>query len=216
MRTISLPTFSRSSSISNSELYAFIQKHMKNSIILYISPDGTIQSSCFERKFAGIGDYPGYFADSDGNIYRSTDSEIINDLRVCCAESVRKHQNGGYETVSMIRRDFERVTVNVHTIICAAFHGLPPAPGLQVRHLNGNGLCNRADNLAYGTARQNWNDKYACGTATCGERNPMSKLTDLQRMEIICLWKNGAKQTEIARSYGVTQSAISKIVRKAV
>lgn len=189
---------------------------MKNSILLYISPNGTVQSNCSGRDFAGIGDYPGYFADSDGNIYRVIDSEIINGLRVCHAEPIKKHQSGEYEIASMIRRDFERVTVNVHTIICAAFHGLPPAPDSQVRHLNGNGLCNQANNLAYGTARQNWNDKYACGTATFGERNPKSKLTDLQRVEVICLWKNGVKQTEIARRYGVTQSAISKIIRKAV
>lgn len=50
-----------------------------------------------------------------------------------------------------------------HAIIALTFHG-PRPEGMQTRHLNGNPLDNRAENLQYGTPAENQADRWAHGT----------------------------------------------------
>lgn len=58
----------------------------------------------------------------------------------------------------------ERITVAVHRGVCAAFHGPKPDPSMQVRHLNGDSLDNRAANLCWGTGEENIQDCLRHGT----------------------------------------------------
>lgn len=51
----------------------------------------------------------------------------------------------------------------VHQLVAAAFLG-PRPPGMQTRHLNGDRLDNRLENLAYGTQSQNELDSVRVGT----------------------------------------------------
>ena len=51
-----------------------------------------------------------------------------------------------------------------HTLVCRAFHGDPPTPDHQVRHLNGISWDCRAENLAWGTKSENELDKRRHGT----------------------------------------------------
>lgn len=43
--------------------------------------------------------------------------------------------------------------------------------------------------------------------------HPASKLTDVERRQIIKLYKKGATQTALAKRFGVTQSCVSHIYR---
>jgi hypothetical protein len=52
--------------------------------------------------------------------------------------------------------------VRIHVLVAESFHGPRPA-GMEVRHLNGDGHDNRAENLAWGTRRQNAADTVAHG-----------------------------------------------------
>lgn len=167
-----------------------------------------------EIEYREMYDYAGVFVDSEGRVFRVTDSVIENGQRYVDLQEIRKYLCGNYETVRIMRKDGTMVTVNVHSLICEAFHGKPPARGLHVRHLNGDSRCNRASNLAYGTPHQNWEDKIVAKTATIGEKNHNAKLTDAERLEACDLYNKGASQRTIARRYGVTQSAVSKIIKK--
>ncbi len=161
-----------------------------------------------------LDEYCGYYAGSDGGIYSIVDSEAKDGVLHITVEPVKKYTNGKYETVSLLRKDMLYVTVNVHTLVCAAFKGKPPTPYMQVRHLNGDSHDNRIDNLAYGTAHENWHDKFYSGTATIGEKNPNAKLTDAARHDVATMYAQGIKQATIASLYGITQGAVSKILRK--
>jgi len=65
----------------------------------------------------------------------------------------------------------------VHRLICEAFHGPPPFEGAIVIHLDENALNNRADNLRWGTQKENLNMpgfiEY-CRNRT-GEKSPFVK-----------------------------------------
>ncbi len=165
-------------------------------------------------RYEQLCDYCGYYAGSDGKVYSMIDSEIIDGVMHVTVEPVKRYTSGKYETVRLLRRDMTYVTVNVHTLICAAFKGKPSAPGTQVRHLNGNSHDNRIENLEYGTAYENWKDKYQSGTATVGEKNPNAKLSDTARDEVPILYASGYRQTTIASIYGLTQGTVSKIIRR--
>lgn len=166
-------------------------------------------------EYRELYDYAGLFAGSDGNIYTVTDSEIIDGLRYVSLQGVKKYVCGNYETVRVMRKDCTTATVNVHTLICEAFHDKPKGQALlHVRHLNGNSLDNRACNLAYGTPHENWEDKLLVRTATIGEKNGMAKLTDQQRREVCEKAAAGWSQRKIAMQYGITQGAVSKILKR--
>jgi len=62
----------------------------------------------------------------------------------------------------------------VHRMVTEAFHGPRPTPQHQVRHLNGDRTDNRAENLAWGTAQENIDDRAVHGTTASGARNGAS------------------------------------------
>jgi hypothetical protein len=65
----------------------------------------------------------------------------------------------------------------VHRLVCEAFHGPPPFEGAVVIHLDENALNNRADNLRWGSQKENLNMpgyiEY-CKSRT-GENSPVVK-----------------------------------------
>lgn len=69
----------------------------------------------------------------------------------------------GYRYIT-ITTDSGRRTCRVHRLVCAAFHGPSPIPGLLVRHLNDVKTDNRAENLAWGTKSENAYDSIKHGT----------------------------------------------------
>lgn len=68
----------------------------------------------------------------------------------------------GYRQVSLWR-DGGGHSLFVHALVAQAFIG-PRPEGLEVRHLNGDPLDNRPENLAYGTGSDNRADSIRHGT----------------------------------------------------
>jgi hypothetical protein len=64
----------------------------------------------------------------------------------------------------------KRITKTIHKMICTTFHGQPPTPKHQVRHLNGNKQDNRPDNLTWGTQEENWVDRRMHNAARDGNQ----------------------------------------------
>lgn len=118
---------------------------------------------------------------------------------------------GGYLFVSLYVLGKQRVAP-VHRLVCETFHG-PPAPGQEVRHLDGARGNNAASNLAWGTRRENMADKRRHGTAQVGALNGMATLSEADVVKIRALAASGERQTGIAAKYGVTTANVSSIVR---
>ena len=94
----------------------------------------------------------------------------------------------------------------VHHLVAAAFIG-PRPEGLLVLHGDGGRHDNSAANLYYGDhSRNNGVDRWRDGTASVGESNAGSKLTEAQVMEIRA---SDRTTLELAKEYGVCQATIS-------
>jgi len=78
-------------------------------------------------------------------------------------------------------------------------------------HKNGDSKNNHVDNLYYGTAQDNANDRILHGNSLAGEKNANAKFTDNQVKEIKKRIHNGTANKVLAHKYGVTTSTISAI-----
>jgi hypothetical protein len=101
----------------------------------------------------------------------------------------------------------------------------------HVCHKCDNRICVNPDHLFLGTRKDNMQDminknrhnfsglrtngfqKKATLNVLRGEANKNSKLKESDVVDIIAMYKNGYKQTEISKKYGLRQGYVSKIVR---
>jgi hypothetical protein len=70
---------------------------------------------------------------------------------------------------------------------------------------------NRADNLHWGTRKQNVDERRIHGNGNVDQQNPMAKLTNDQVREIRRKFANGEGDFSISREYGVSEQCISDI-----
>lgn len=114
-------------------------------------------------------------------------------------------------------------TIRMHRSV-AETHVGPCPPGMECRHINGDSLDNRSENLKWGTHSENMRDCIRHGTLRgafragepClhnrGELNGSAKLKRSDVPEIRRRTAAGESQSSIARRYGVSRMAIWKIV----
>ena len=91
----------------------------------------------------------------------------------------------------------------VHSLVALTFLG-PRPEGYDVRHLDGDPLNNRVENLVYGTRTENILDVYRTGRA-------WRALTTEQVQDIRARLNAGERGADLAREYGVGQACISAI-----
>lgn len=136
-----------------------------------------------------------YFVDSEGNVYRKMNPGI---------------GNHGYKRI-MISVNGKRKYVSVHRLMLEAFIGL--SPNSVTRHLNGNPLDNRIENLSYGTMAENNADTALHGKRLKREKHPMAKL-DLNKVSAVRkLYNSGISISELSRNFGVSHACISDIIK---
>jgi hypothetical protein len=115
--------------------------------------------------------------------------------------------HGGYRVV-VLHRKGGKWTTSVHRLVLLTFVGEPPYPKAHGRHLNGDPTDNRLENLAWGTAQDNMDDKVRHGTQARGERHGRAKITAAQARAIFV---DSRPQAVIAEEYDITQVLVSQI-----
>ncbi len=118
----------------------------------------------------------------------------------------------GYPHVALTV-DAKGYTMPVHRLVLEAFVG-PRPDGMECRHLDGNRTNANLDNLAWGTPSENQMDRAEHGTANIGEQHPMSKLTELDVIEILWRSEAGDTQTELAEMFDVSRKAIQLVTSR--
>lgn len=124
--------------------------------------------------------------------------------------NVEKEENGCWAWVGATRDDGRgSISISGKTMyahhLSLTVHGRPLPKGLMACHKCHNRNCVNPDHLYHGTAADNSRDAVLAG------RIHWRKLTEEQVLEIRASRKTGA---ELARTYGVTASAIAKIRKR--
>ena len=135
--------------------------------------------------------------------YRGT--EIKKDL-ILTKNSV------GYLVVGLFNEGIKQ-TKSVHRIVLESFNP-PKDKSLICRHLNGDQLDNRFENLAWGSHSDNQADTRLHGRVSQGQDVHNSKLTNTQAVDIRHEYsqKNSSHRT-LAKKYGVAHSTIFKVLK---
>lgn len=142
--------------------------------------------------------------------YEVSDHGNVRKRRVICG-TFRPIVGGwakGYRLV-LLRSDGKRIGKTVHSLVLEAFVGSRP-DGAVVRHLDGDKLNNRLENLAWGTVEENTADKFRHMTMPLGESNPRAKLS----ADDVRLIRASTTQTMLlASTLGVSRGTIRAIRR---
>jgi hypothetical protein len=82
---------------------------------------------------------------------------------------------GGIDDAGYRKIGYQGRPVRFHRLICEAFHGPAPEGRNVVRHLDGDRLNNRPENLAWGTYAENSADCVRLGEIKTGDESPSTK-----------------------------------------
>ena len=133
--------------------------------------------------------YPNYLVGTDGSVI----SEHTGKLK--------EPQQAGIYVRYGISRDGKQHWLFAHRLVLLAFRG-PCPPGMQSRHLDGNGKNNELSNLCWGTPKQNRADQKIHGTHRC-------KLTESDILLAQHLfYVRGLTQIRIAAFLGVSDRTL--------
>lgn len=167
-------------------------------------------------RIAACRSYPGYYASTNGRVFSNRANEFgANPLRrgrLIGPRPLREMRGrimSGYLRL-IIRAPSGKRTTGIHELVLDAFVGPRPA-GNHCRHLSGDRLDNRLDNLAWGTPSENAQDLKAAANAPWGDRHPQAKLTYEKVREIRRDYRRGAAEA-FAAKYGVSVNTIYHVV----
>lgn len=164
-------------------------------------------------EVAEIPGFPMYYASKHGSVWSFHPPPRANGRYAPRKLSAYWSRETGYLRISMKRNAGPLKYTELHTAVLLAFVGPRPA-GMVGRHLNGNKLDNRLENLAWGTQRENIADAIKHGTFLHGEKSPRAKLSKADVETIRLMADRGDNQHDIAKMFGVTASNVSIIHRR--
>lgn len=119
---------------------------------------------------------------------------------------------GGYGQISVgSRTDGTRRVVKAHRLAYELSVG--PLGDAQARHSCDNPPCCNPAHIEPGSNQDNVDDRTRRGRGAAGARNGNAKLDPIAVARIRLHYAEGARQVDLADSFGVTQSMISKVVR---
>lgn len=167
---------------------------MLNSKIQFVY--GSFVDSNFKYSVNEFGDVYSWYRPKKSQIQREFPKRIA---QYRCSK--------GYQTVTM-----NGSRIRVHVLVAEAFHGTR-GEGMVVRHLDGNQLNNKASNLSYGTRKDNSQDMVAHGRSTRGAKQPNSKLTESDVIEIVNMISENVNQKQIAEKFNVHEVTVRDIKR---
>lgn len=129
----------------------------------------------------------------------------------------QKHAKGGYLDIglSLGTKEGGYWHPHVHQLVALAFIGPMPSPEHEVRHLDGNPARNVPDNLKWGTAKENAEDRVRHGRQPYmkGELHGMARLTNSAVWAMRRAWDRGASLEALMVRYDVGRITVYDAVK---
>lgn len=166
-----------------------------------------------------IPSFPDYEASSDGEVRRVRPGKNQQPIRI-----LRPHVGKNlFPKVTLWVEDRTR-SQWLNRLVCEAFHGPAPKPGMWAAHLNSKPADCREQNLAWKTTHEVAAAKRYRGTENIGERNGQAKVTepqvrDMRRRYPLLPRSSGGKRTKkgaltgLAAEFGLTPAGVLQIIR---
>lgn len=164
-------------------------------------------------KLKTIPGFPNYQISKDGRVWSNPRKDKLN--RPVGNRWLKPAMRKGYLFVVLTVGEL-KYNRSLHKLILETYVG-PRSKNMGCRHLNGNALDNRLENLCWGTQSENIKDAVRHGTHVDnrGEKCGTSKLKEKDIRMIIYMYRTGlVTQTDIAKIYNVVSSIVSRIVNK--
>lgn len=144
--------------------------------------------------------------------YVSPDGRIF---RLIELQPVRYWRNKLYRCVTVYNSTVDRPTTTVHRIVAETFLGPAPFDGAIIRHLNDDPSDNKAENLAWGSHKDNAADRDRNGNTPRGVRNHSSVLTDALVQQMLQDYNTKEfTQRDLATKFKVSITTVAKILRR--
>lgn len=170
--------------------------------------------------FGTLPEYPGYCVGSNGSVWsrwipgwnRRIGRTDSGQIRMSPQfKRLKSWSNKNGYIFACLRKNNNNKFFTLNRLVLSTF--IPnPRPGYDACHNNGQKSDNSIYNLRWDTRAGNMSDTRRHGTKLFGERISVAKLTEADVREIrerAC----SVSQDELARIFGVDQSAISRVVR---
>lgn len=126
------------------------------------------------RNFA----FTGYDVTPDGSVY----STATNWRGYGARELAQQRDDDGYPTVRLLVAG-KRTRFPVHCLVANKFLPPRPSPSHQIRHIDGDKTNNRAENLAWGTPKENADDRELHGRTSRGPTHSSAIRAAISKME---------------------------------
>lgn len=156
--------------------------------------------------------FPAYRIYRDGNLetrWRSgmfySGFEVEDQWRT---PKLSRHERG-YLNVSLRDGHGGKRRTHIHVLVAEVFIGPKPFPKAVVRHLDNDPTNNHVSNLAWGTYKDNEDDKIAHGT--WNTRNGGARLTPEQVQDVRLRCEAGHRHQDIANDFGVSRPTVTRI-----
>lgn len=159
--------------------------------------------------------FPNYCVTKDGRVWSKKHVDRLG--RPCGGCWLKPYfHKYGYPMVRLYGINRRRIAI--HTLVLETYVG-PRPNDMGCRHLNGDPIDNRLENLCWGTQSENIRDavkhKTHPGFQRRGRNNPNTKLTEDQVRLIFNAYHDGAYfQKELAEMFNVSPACIQKIANK--
>jgi hypothetical protein len=148
-----------------------------------------------------------YSVSSFGNVRR----DVGGTGRCKAGRILKPSPSHGYMRLNLCFRGKVKFAF-IHILVAAAFIGECPE-GMEVNHENGIKSDNSVENLKYVTPSQNIRHAFSTGlNKSIGETHYCSKLKKADISQIFNLRSSGLSHRKIGQIYGMSQSAISRVI----
>lgn len=177
------------------------------------TPSGLGETAKLYAAYRGLMNSPtarAVAATTDTDIRRFWSKVALPEENGCLLWQARRFPNG-YPCFKIAGRN-----TGGHRLLLWIFEGPPPSIAMQAAHSCNVPACVNLQHLRWATPGENTREQDVHGTRRRGSDSVNAKLTDGAVVEIRQRYAaGGVRQVDLASEYGVSQHAISRVVRRA-